>query len=341
MVALAIRGGNTMRYEGKRVLVTGAGGFIGSHLVETLAVAGAKVTAFVHYNSRNDHGNLSYVDAEIRNSTDIVFGDIRDPFMVKKVVQSQEIVFHLAALIGIPYSYHAPQSYVETNTLGTLNVLQGALETGVARVVHTSTSEVYGTAQYVPIDEKHPLQPQSPYAASKVGADSLAWSYFLSFGLPVSTIRPFNTFGPRQSARAVIPTILSQLTRRVETIRVGSLEPIRDFTYVKDLTQAFLAVAESDGAVGSVINVGSGTGVTIAELLDRCCAVSGYRPEIVVDEQRLRPESSEVMRLVCDNSRAATVVGWQPTRTLDEGLASTLQFVEEHPHALHSTGYTI
>jgi NAD dependent epimerase/dehydratase len=330
-----------MRYDGKKVLVTGAGGFIGSHLVEELVRAGAKVTAFVHYNSRSDSGNLAYLSTDIRDSAEILFGDVRDPFMMQKAVRSQDVVFHLAALIGIPYSYHAPHSYVETNTHGTLNVMQAALEAGVARVVHTSTSEVYGTALYVPIDEKHALQAQSPYAASKVGADNMAWSYFLSFGLPVATIRPFNTFGPRQSARAIIPTILSQLVQQQETLRIGSLTPIRDFSYVKDTVRAFLAVAASDAAVGEVINVGSGTGVTMQELVDHCCEIAGRHPTIALDASRVRPERSEVMRLVCDNSKAARVAAWQPKYSLREGLVQTLQFVEEHPELFRPERYAI
>jgi len=330
-----------MGYAGKKVLVTGASGFIGSHLVEALVAAGAQVTAFVHYNARSDAGNLNDVSAGTRDGMEIVFGDVRDPFMVNKVVRSHAVVFHLAALIGIPYSYHAPQSYVETNVHGTLNVMQAALEAGVEKVLHTSTSEVYGTARYVPIDEAHPLQPQSPYAASKVGADAMALSYHASFGLPVALIRPFNAFGPRQSARAVIPTILSQLVLHVDALRVGALDPIRDFTYVKDLALAFLAVADATDAVGTVTNIGSGTGITIQELVDRCCALVGHRPPIAVDEARIRPEHSEVMRLLCDNSRAATVVRWEPRWTFDAGLAETLDFVRAHPQSFQPARYTI
>lgn len=330
-----------MGFDGRKVLVTGAGGFIGSHLVEELVGAGARVTAFVHYNARSDVGNLAYVDAAVRDGVEIVFGDVRDPFMVRKAMQSQEVVFHLAALIGIPYSYHAPHSYVETNIHGTLNVVQAALDAGVSRVVQTSTSEVYGTAQYVPIDERHPLQGQSPYAASKIGADHLALSYFLSFGLPVALIRPFNTFGPRQSARAVIPTILSQLVRRCEVVRIGSLDPVRDFTYVKDTARAFLAVAESDAAVGEVTNVGSGTGVTIGELLDRCCALVGHRPALEAEASRIRPERSEVMRLLCNNEKAARLLGWRPQCSLDEGLRHTWKFVEAHAEIFRPERYSI
>jgi NAD dependent epimerase/dehydratase len=330
-----------MGYEGRKVLVTGAGGFIGSHLVEELVRAGALVTAFVHYNARSDPGNLAHVEAAVREGVEILFGDIRDPFMVRKAARSKETIFHLASLIGIPYSYHAAQSYVETNVHGTLNLMEAALDAGVARVVHTSTSEVYGTALYVPIDEKHPLQAQSPYAASKVGADSMAWSYFLSFGLPVAVVRPFNSFGARQSARAIIPTILSQLVCGAKTLRVGSLAPIRDFTYVKDLVGAFLAIGEASEAVGEVVNVGSGSGVSIEQLVERCCNLVGRHPAIEVDEGRIRPERSEVMRLVCDNAKAAAVAGWRPAHSLDQGLEQTLRFIETHRESFSSERYTI
>lgn len=330
-----------MAYAGKQALVTGAGGFVGSHLVEELVNAGARVTALVHYNARSDLGNLAHVDLALRNQIEVVFGDVRDPFMVQKVVKSQDVVFHLAALIGIPYSYHAPQSYVETNVHGTLNVVQAALEAGVGRVVHTSTSEVYGTAQYVPIDEKHPLHPQSPYAASKVGADSMAQSYFLSFGLPVATIRPFNTFGPRQSARAVIPTILSQLVTKQKTLRIGSLSPVRDFTFVKDLVRAFLLIGEDEKAVGTVTNIGTGAGVTIQEIVDTCCEITAVRPQIEVDDARVRPQQSEVERLVCNNAEAAGMLHWKPQHSLEQGLRATLEFIEAHADIYQPRRYTI
>ncbi len=330
-----------MSFSGTKILVTGAGGFIGSHLVEELVRGGATVTALVHYNSRNDCGNLRFADSEIRDSVQILFGDIRDPFVVKRAVDSKVVVFHLAALIGIPYSYHAPQSYVETNILGTLNVLQAALEADVERVVHTSTSEVYGAAQYVPIDEKHPLVGQSPYSATKIGADKIAESFFRSFGVPVTTIRPFNTFGPRQSARAIIPTILSQLAQRRETIKIGSLEPKRDFTYVKDCVRGFLAIAPLEEAAGEVINIGSGEEVSIGELVDQCCKIAGYYPKIELDSARVRPEKSEVMRLLCDNSKAARIAGWQPQYPLHEGLAETLKFIQEYPGDFQPGSYNI
>jgi NAD dependent epimerase/dehydratase len=330
-----------MEYAGKKVVVTGAGGFVGSHLVEELVNAGARVTALVHYNARSDIGNLAHIPTAARDATEIVFGDVRDPFLVQRVVKSQDVVFHLAALIGIPYSYHAPQSYVQTNIDGTLNVVQASLEAGVGRVVHTSTSEVYGTAQYVPIDEKHPLHPQSPYAASKVGADSMAQSYFLSFGLPVATIRPFITFGPRQSARAVIPTILSQLVSKQKSLRIGSLSPIRDFTFVKDLVRAFLLIGEEEKAVGTVTNVGTGKGVTIQEIVDCCCEITGAHPQIEVDDDRIRPEQSEVERLVCDNSRAAAILNWKPQHSLEHGLQATLEFIAANAAIYQPRRYAI
>ncbi len=330
-----------MQIAGKKALVTGAGGFIGSHLVEALVHAGAEVCAFVHYNARSDIGNLVHVDAAVRKEVEILFGDVRDPFMVKKAVQSRAAVFHLAALIGIPYSYHAPHSYVETNVHGTLNVLQAALEAGVERLVHTSTSEVYGSALYVPIDEKHPLQAQSPYSATKVGADSLANSYFLSFGLPVATLRPFNAFGPRQSARAIIPTILSQLAIKEPRLRLGSLAPIRDFNFVKDLARAFIAIAQADTAVGQVTNVGSGTCVTMEQLVDLCCDLAGYRPQVDVEEERLRPQHSEVLRLQCDNSKMMQSTGWQAQYSLSEGLQETLRFIHDHPQLFQPGRYAI
>ena len=330
-----------MAYNGKKVLVTGAGGFVGSHLVEALVAAGAEVTAFVHYNARADCGNLIYASAATRDKIKIVYGDVRDPFMMQKAVRSQEVVFHLAALIGIPYSYHAPQSYVETNINGTLNLVQAALDGGVKRFVQTSTSEVYGTAQYVPIDEKHPLHPQSPYAASKVGADSMALSYWLSFGLPVALIRPFNTFGPRQSARAVIPTILSQLASGRTSLRLGSLTPVRDFTFVKDLARAFLLVGSCDDAIGTVTNVGTGTGVSIGELVECCARVSGQQPQIEVDDDRIRPENSEVERLLCDNSKAKSLLAWEPQDSLEAGLAETFEFIRTHAANYQPQRYAI
>jgi NAD dependent epimerase/dehydratase len=323
----------------RRVLVTGAAGFIGSHLVEALVAEGAEVRAFVHYNGRDDRGNLDELPAAVLDSVDVVAGEIQDPFSVGRAVSGCEIVFHLAALIGIPYSYLAPKSYVDTNVLGTLNVLEAALRTGVERVVHTSTSEAYGTAQYTPIDERHPLQGQSPYSASKIGADKIAESYFRSMGLPVATLRPFNTFGPRQSLRAVIPTIIAQALSSSE-VKLGSLEPVRDFTYVTDTARAFIAVATSPSTTGETLNSGTGRGVTIAELARMIVERVGGEAEIVQDAQRVRPKLSEVFELVCDSSRLRGLTGWAPTVDLNEGLEHTISWMRtKQPAAAHR--YTV
>ena len=278
-----------MSLKQKKILVTGAGGFIGSHLTEELVKIGADVKAFVHYNSRNDWGLLEYLPDTIKNEVDFFSGDIQDSIAVRKAVKDIDVVFHLAALIGIPYSYIAPDSYINTNIKGTLNVMQACLEEGVEKVVHTSTSEVYGTANYVPIDEKHPLQGQSPYSASKIGADKIAESYNLSFNLPVATIRPFNTFGPRQSARAIIPTIISQALSS-GIIQLGSLTPLRDFTYVKDTVDGYIKIAESPKSIGEVINTGNGKSITIGELTEKIISLID-KPDVQIscDEKRIRP----------------------------------------------------
>lgn len=318
-----------MNWQGKKVLVTGAGGFIGSHLVDALVGRGADVTAFVHYNSRNDWGMLeeNYRDEPDRIS--VVMGDVTDPFAVAKAVSGKDVVFHLAALIGIPYSYAAPQSYVQTNITGTLNIMQACLDENVEKVVHTSTSETYGTAIYTPIDEKHPMQGQSPYSASKIGADKIAESFWCSFELPVATLRPFNTFGPRQSARAVIPTIITQALTSDE-IRLGSLTPVRDLTFVADTARAFIAIAESTQTNGLTINAGTGRGVTIGELAEKITAQVNPDARIVCEEQRVRPDNSEVMKLICDNSLAAEKMGWRPEYSLEEGLSLTIDWIREH-----------
>jgi dTDP-glucose 4,6-dehydratase len=306
------------------VLVTGAEGFIGSHLVEALLHEGRAVRAFVQYNFRNDWGWLEELPQAVWRDIDVRCGDLRDATFVTQAVKGCETVFHLGALIGIPYSYQAPREYVDTNVLGTLNVLQAALDCGVGRVVHTSTSEVYGTAQYVPIDEKHPLRAQSPYAATKIGADKLAESYFLSFGLPVVTVRPFNTYGPRQSARAVIPTIVTQALSG-ETIRLGALHPERDLTFVTDTARGFIAAAHAD-ALGETINLGQGECVSIGMLAERILGLLGVRKPIVTDDKRLRPEGSEVLKLVCDRAKAERLLGWKPTVSLDDGLQRTIEW---------------
>lgn len=295
----------------KKVLVTGADGFIGSHLTEHLVRAGYDVRAFIMYNSRNSWGWLDTVPAEIRNSLDIFTGDIRDPYGVRKAVEGCETVLHLAALIAIPYSYHSPETYVDTNVKGTLNVVQAARDLG-ARVVHTSTSEVYGTARFVPISEDHPLQGQSPYSASKIGADQLAMSFYLSFDLPLAILRPFNTYGPRQSARAVIPSVITQIAAGARRIEMGALHPTRDFSFVSDTVRAFEAVMNSDAAIGQVLNSGSHFEVTIRDTVGIIAETMGVTVEIETDLQRLRPEKSEVERLFADNSRLRALTGWAP-----------------------------
>jgi NAD dependent epimerase/dehydratase len=311
------------------VLVTGAGGFIGSHLVERLVRDGARVRALVHYNSRNDWGNLELIDAAVKREIEVVTGDIADPFSVRAAVQGVRVIYHLSSLIAIPYSYVAPQSYVTTNVQGAINVLQAAREEGVDRVVHTSTSECYGTALYVPIDEKHPLQGQSPYSASKIGADMIAESYWRSFELPVAILRPFNTFGPRQSARAVIPTIISQALKG-GVIKLGSLAPTRDMNYVDNTVDGFLAVAKDPAAVGQVFNVGSGREITIGDLARLIIELMGSKSEVVEDAQRLRPANSEVERLLCANEKAHRLLGWTPRVELEEGLRRTIAWFEKH-----------
>lgn len=316
-------------WQGKRVLVTGAGGFIGSHLAEELVRQGARVRALVHYNSRNDWGMLELLDGDVRTSLDVLPGDICDSALVRRAVKGCEVVFHLAALIAIPYSYVAPESFIDTNVRGTLNVLQAALDMGAQRVVHTSTSEVYGTAQYTPIDEQHPLHPQSPYAASKVGADKLAESFYYAYELPVSIVRPFNTFGPRQSARAVIPTITTQALAG-DTIQLGSLDPVRDLLFVKDTVRGFTQIAESPATVGEVVNIGTAKGVSVRDLVASISKAVGKDSRIVVDEQRVRPEKSEVEVLIASYEKAHRLTGWTPTVGLDEGLRLTVEWLETH-----------
>lgn len=297
---------------GKKILVTGADGFIGSHLCEALVRAGHDVRAFVLYNSFNSWGWLDTSPADVRASLDVFAGDVRDPHGVRQAMRGCDVVMHLAALIAIPYSYHSPDTYVETNVKGTLNVLQAARELGVAKVVHTSTSEVYGTARFVPITEEHPLQGQSPYSATKIGADQLALSFFTSFETPVAVIRPFNTYGPRQSARAIIPTIITQLANGRRSIRLGATTPTRDFNYVDDTVRGFIAVAESPRSAGEVINVGSNFEISVGDTAGMIADVMGKDVEIETDSARLRPERSEVERLWADNTKAARLLGWQP-----------------------------
>ena len=331
-----------MDLRGRRVLVTGAAGFIGSHLVEGLLALGCQVRALVHYNSRNSWGNLEELDDAQRPRLDVVLGDVQDPFSTSRAVQGCDVVFHLAALIAIPYSYRAAHSYVSTNIEGTLNVLEACRAHGVERLVHTSTSETYGTAQYTPIDELHPMQGQSPYSASKIGADKMAESYYRSFELPVVTLRPFNTFGPRQSARAIVPTIISQALDRSE-IRLGSLTPVRDLTFVTDTAAAFIAAASCDAAIGKVVNSGSGKGITIGDLAARILSLMGLHGthHVVSDAERVRPEKSEVFELICDNSLAASLLGWRPRVSLDEGLSQVIDYVSAHRQAFKPDMYTV
>jgi NAD dependent epimerase/dehydratase len=322
------------------VLVTGAGGFIGSHLVERLVTDGARVRALVHYNSRNDWGMLELVPDDIRQEVEVLSGDICDPFCVRNAVAGRKFVFHLAALIPIPYSYVAPQSFVSTNVLGTVNVMQACREEGVERIVHTSTSEVYGSAQSVPIDENHPLRAQSPYAASKVGADMVAESYWRSFELPVGIIRPFNTYGPRQSARAVIPTIISQaLVGRV--VKLGETHVTRDLNYVDDTVDGFIRMATNGDAVGHVFNVGSGRETSIGDLARTILQLLDSSADVELDEQRLRPARSEVERLVCNNDKARAVLSWEPRTPLENGLERTIEWMKNNAARYKAQLYNI
>lgn len=319
-----------MKLQGKKVLVTGADGFIGSHLVEHLLGAGADVRAFVYYNSFNSWGWLDEADDRVKRAIDVFAGDIRDPHGVRTAMQGCDVVMHLAALIAIPYSYHSPDTYIDTNVKGTLNIVQAARDLGVERVVHTSTSEVYGTARFVPITEAHPLQGQSPYSASKIGADQIATSFHLSFETPVAVIRPFNTYGPRQSARAVIPTIITQIASGAREVRLGAMHPTRDFNYVRDTVRGFVAIAECDEAVGRVVNVGSNYEVSIGDTARTIAELMGRDVAFVGDEQRLRPAGSEVERLWADNSLARELAQWAPEYAgidgLRRGLAETIEW---------------
>lgn len=324
-------------WHGKRVLVTGAAGFIPSHLVETLVTRGAQVRAFIRYNSRADWGLLRELPPQILEQVEVVFGDLRDLPTVQRIMRDCEYVFHLGALIAIPYSYLNPAEVVEVNVTGTLNVLLAARDLPVTRVVHTSTSEVYGTALRVPIDEEHPLQGQSPYSASKIGADKIAESFYRSFDVPVVTLRPFNTYGPRQSTRAVIPTIITQALTR-DTIKLGNLEARRDLTYVQDTVAGFLKVAETPGVEGDTFNLGVGYDVSIGELAEKIIALIGRDVQIELDAARLRPEKSEVQRLLSDNRKAQRHLGWQPQVSLDEGLQRTIDWMKTNL-ARYNIGY--
>jgi NAD dependent epimerase/dehydratase len=336
-----------MTFRNGKILVTGADGFIGSHLTETLIRQGYDVRAFALYNSFSSWGWLDHAAPEIKSELDVFLGDIRDPHGVKQAMQGCDAVLHLAALIAIPYSYHSPDTYVDTNVKGTLNIVQAARELGVGKVVHTSTSEVYGTARFVPITEEHPLQGQSPYSASKIGADQIAMSFYSSFGIPVAIIRPFNTYGPRQSARAVIPTIITQIGSGERRIKLGAVSPTRDFNYVADTVQGFIHTLESECSAGEVINVGSNYEISIGETAHLIGELMGAEIEIITDEQRLRPEKSEVERLWADNAKAKRLIGWEPRYAGKEGfrrgLEETIAWFRAPEHLqLYKTGmYTI
>lgn len=327
-------------WQDKQVLVTGAGGFIASHLVERLANEGAHVRAFIRYNSRNDIGLIKHLSKETISSLEIIHGDLRDMDAIRSASKKVDTIFHLGALIAIPYSYVHPREVIETNIIGTLNVLKAAQDLGIRRVVHTSTSEVYGTALYTPIDEAHPLQGQSPYSASKIGADKIAESFYRAFNVPVVTLRPFNTYGPRQSARAVIPTIISQALIRDE-VRLGSLEPWRDFTYVTDTVDGFIRIATTEDILGEEINVGNNSAITIGALAEKIFQIMGKNGKVVAESQRLRPEKSEVMELHASNIKAQTLMGWTPKVSLDQGLGLTIEWIKNHIDLFKPDQYTL
>jgi len=316
----------------KTALVTGADGFIGSHLTEMLVTKGYQVRALSQYNSFNDWGWLE--DVNCKDQIEIVTGDIRDPHYCKYITQDIDVVFHLAALIAIPYSYVAPDSYVDTNIKGTLNICQAAKENGNIRLIHTSTSEVYGTAQYVPIDEKHPLQPQSPYSATKIAADAMAMSFYNTFELPVTIARPFNTYGPRQSARAVIPTIITQIANGMKEIKLGDVSPTRDFNYVEDTCRGFISLSESDQAVGQTINIGSNFEISIGDTLNIIKKLMGKDVKFITDSQRIRPDKSEVFRLCCDNSKIEHLIGYKPKIDINKGLQKTINWFSQNSNLL-------
>lgn len=325
----------------KKVLVTGADGFIGSHLTESLLEKGYDVKVFTYYNSFNTWGWLDTLPKEKLNQIEVFSGDIRDPNGVREAMKGVDQVFHLAALIAIPFSYHSPDSYVDTNIKGTLNILQAARDLGTEKIMVTSTSEVYGTAQYVPIDEKHPFQGQSPYSATKIGADRLAESFYRSFNLPIAIVRPFNTFGPRQSARAVIPTIITQLLAGREEIKLGSLTPTRDFNYVKDTAAGFIAIAESDKTIGQEINIATQREISIGDLAKEIIAQINPDAKIVCDEQRLRPEKSEVNRLLGANAKIKELTDWKQQYTFEQGIAETIAWIRQNMAAYKTDIYNV
>ena len=329
-----------MDWSGKRVLVTGGGGFIGSNVIEALARRGAAVTAFVRYNGSASTGAIEFLPGDVRGALKIVAGDLADPATASGLVAGQDIVFHLAALVGIPYSYIHPIEVVRTNTMGTAYLLEACRLQGIERIVCFSTSEVYGTALYAPIDEEHPLQAQSPYSASKIGSDQIALSYFRAFGVPVSIARPFNTYGPRQSSRAVIPTIITQALRG-GSVRLGSVTPTRDLCYAGDTAEGVIRICESQATLGEVINLGTGREISIGELAEMIFAIIGRKPDIVTDEQRIRPGKSEVMRLNANSDKALRLCGWKPSVTLEEGLARTVDWIKANPSFFKTQEYHV
>jgi NAD dependent epimerase/dehydratase len=325
-----------MELAGKKVLVTGAGGFIGSHLVEELVRKGADVRCFLKYNSKGGLENLTKIPKETFDKLEILRDDLRDAEAVKRAVENCEVIFHLGALISIPYSYENPRGFIETNIIGTLNILEAAKNSSsIKKIVITSTSEVYGTARYSPIDEKHPLQAQSPYAASKIASDKLAESFYKSFNLPIAIIRPFNTYGPRQSSRAVIPTIIYQALLN-DKIKIGSLEPKRDFTFVEDTVRGFIKIAESENSTGEIINIGNGKTVSIGEIVEMIKNILGKNFEVETDPAKIRPEKSEVMLLICDNKKARETVGWEPNVSLREGLSEVVNYIRKNLYDYNS-----
>lgn len=318
-----------MMWRNKNILITGAGGFIGSHLTEKLVNLGAEVTVFVRYNSQNNFRLIEILPDKIKEKLNIIQGDLRDSDAIRNAIKNIDIVFHLGALVGIPYSYVHPRETIETNVIGTFNILAAAKEFDIEKIIHTSTSEVYGTAQYVPIDEKHPLQGQSPYSASKIAADKIAQSFYLSYGLPVAVIRPFNSYGPRQSARAIVPTLITQALTKNE-ITLGSISPTRDLTYVIDTVGAFIKIAESSKSIGEVINIGSNFEISIENLAKKIINLINPDVKIVIDRKRIRPKESEVGRLWADASKADKILGWKPNVSFDNGLKITIDWISKH-----------
>ncbi|MGG1518500.1 SDR family NAD(P)-dependent oxidoreductase [Paenibacillus oryzisoli] len=326
--------------QGKQVLVTGAAGFIGSHLVHQLVAEGASVRAFIRYNSTNTRGFLDQLPTDVQKEIEVIKGDLRDPHGVYRAVKGTDTVFHLGALIAIPYSYQHPTDVVQTNVIGTLNVAQAALELGTPRLIHTSTSEVYGSARYVPMDETHPLQGQSPYSASKIGADKIIESFYCSYSLPAVTVRPFNAYGPRQSMRAVIPTIINQALHQPE-IALGNLTATRDFTFVEDTARAFICAASHEAAIGQTINAGSGAEISIGELAQKILQIIGRDIPVRLASERVRPEKSEVDRLFSESSKAAALIGWQPSISLTQGLERTIAWMKDHPELYRPNEYVV